>query len=262
MSEPVRVTVSDSAVATLSFARPDQRNALDEGTAIAFAEAVQRLKADASIRAVIVAGEGVAFCAGGDLGMLRDLTTTPGPVARERMRRFYGSFLGLAGLDVPVIAAIHGSAVGAGMALTLACDVRVVAADAKVGFNFSRLGIPPGMGTSFLLPRVVGTARATELLLSGRLLPGTEAAAIGLCHEVHPSAHDVRVRARNLADDLASAAPFSVRLTKEALRRDLAGLDLALAQEAAAQALAYGTRDLEEGVAAAMERRPPRFEGR
>ena len=262
MSEPIRVTFSDTGVATLAFSRPDQRNALDEATALAFSEAVQKLKADASVRAVIVAGEGIAFCAGGDLGMLQDLTRSSAPIARERMRRFYGSFLGLASLDVPVIAAIHGAAVGAGMALTLACDVRIVAADAKVGFNFSRLGIPPGMGTSFLLPRAVGTARATELLLSGRLLPGTEAVAMGLCHEVHPSAHDVKTRARTLADDLASAAPVAVRLTKEALRRDLAGLDAALAQEAAAQALAYGTYDLKEGVAAAMERRPPRFEGR
>ena len=147
------------------------------------------------------------------------------------------------------------------MAMTLAADLRIVAREAKVGFNFTRLGIPPGMGSSYFLPRIVGVPRATELLLSGRLISGEEAAAMGLCHEAIPSA-EVAARARAVADELASAAPLAVRLTKSALRRSLEGLERALDEEAALQAIAYPSEDLREGVAAALERRKPEFVGR
>jgi enoyl-CoA hydratase/carnithine racemase len=260
MSEPLR-WVREGAVATLTLARPAQRNALGEAMAASFSRAVDEIRADSAVRAVVLCGEGVAFCAGGDLQMLRELAAAPGAASRVRMRAFYRSFLCLLDVEVPVVAAIHGAAVGAGLAITLACDVRIVGEDARVGFNFVRLGIPPGMGSTFLVPRVVGPARAAELLLTGRLVSGREAVAMGLCHEALPAA-EVLPRAQAVAAELASAAPIAVRLTKEALRRDLAGLDSALAQEAAMQAIAYPSRDLVEGIAAAIERRPPVFDGK
>jgi len=260
-SPPVRLDRRKTGVVTLTLCRPEARNALDEATALAFSAAVAEIAADASARALVLAGEGKAFCGGGDLTMLNELAAAPPPVARLYMRKFYAYFLGIAELEIPVVAAIHGHAIGAGIAFTLAADVRVVANDAKVGFNFTRLGIPPGMGSTFFLPRVVGAARAAELLLSGRLVSGEEAVRLGICHEAAPSG-DVRARADAIADDLASAAPLAVRLTKSALRRDLVGLDRALDEEAALQALAYPSEDLREGVAAAQARRTPVFQGR
>src|SRR5438045_8124811 len=112
----------DRGVVTLTLDRPDSRNALDAGMAEAFAAALADVRADENARCVVIAGAGPAFCAGGDLGMLRELAAAPPPVSRERMRAFYRSFLGLVDLEVPSVAAIHGAAMGAGLALTFACD--------------------------------------------------------------------------------------------------------------------------------------------
>jgi enoyl-CoA hydratase len=159
------------------------------------------------------------------------------------------------------VAALNGAAIGAGLCVALACDLRLAAEDARLGLNFARLGIHPGMGATWILPRLVGPARAAELLYTGRILDGQEAARMGLVNEVVP-APQLEGRALALAQELAASAPLAVRGTKQALARSAAAsLDDQLAFEAAQQAACYETKDLSEGIAAVREKREPRFRG-
>jgi enoyl-CoA hydratase len=250
-----------AGVLTITLNRPAQRNALNEAVASEFSSLLEEAAADGAVRAICLTGAGAAFCAGGDLGMLEDLAGATEDAAKARMRSFYDQFLKILRTDVPTVAAVHGAAMGAGLALALACDIRVGAREGRYGLNFVKLGLSPGMGCTFLVPRICGPARAADLLLTGRSLSGEEAMALGLFHEVLPAA-EVRGRAERICEELAAAAPLAVRETKRALRRDLAGFEAALDEEASGQARCYPSADLREGVAAARERRPARFEGR
>lgn len=182
--------------------------------------------------------------------------------ARDTMKRFYELFLCVRDLPCPTVAAINGHAIGAGLCITLGCDFRVAARDAKLAFNFAQLGIHPGMGATWTLPRLVGPAVAADLLYTGRTVSGEEAARLGLVSRaVDPEA--VPETAGQLAHQLARSAPLPVRGIKQALRRSLdVSLDEALVYEAEQQALCYETEDMQEGLAAARERRPPAFRGR
>ncbi len=163
---------------------------------------------------------------------------------------------------VPVIAAVNGHAVGAGLCVALACDLLLVADEAKVGLNFSRLALHPGMGGTWLLPRHVGWQRSAEWLYTGRLVSGTEAAAAGMALRSLP-ATEVLPAALELAEEIAAASPLVVRQLKLSLEH---AADTTIAEqldrEAAAQAVNYGTEDIVEGLAAGRERRAPRFTGR
>jgi enoyl-CoA hydratase len=177
------------------------------------------------------------------------------------MRRFYDLYLSVRGLHCPTIAAVNGAAIGAGFCIALACDTRIAARDAKLGLNFTRLGIHPGMGATWTLPRIVGPAHAAELLYTGRILEGAEAERIGLVNRA-VDAEAVLPEALEMSRTMALSAPIAVRGTKQALARsldsDLAGqLDF----EAHQQSLCYESADLGEGLAAAREKRPPRFRG-
>jgi enoyl-CoA hydratase len=165
-------------------------------------------------------------------------------------------------VPIPTIAAIHGYAIGGGLALALACDLRYAAEDAKVGVNFARLGLHPGMASTVTLPRAVGVARALELFYTGRLVSGREAEALGLVNRAVPRA-ELMPTVLEVARTIAGNAPLVVRMLKRAVYQGLAGgLQGALEYEAFCQALTYGTEDLTEGMAAVRERRAPRFTGR
>jgi enoyl-CoA hydratase/carnithine racemase len=243
---------------------------MSEAMGEALARAVDELAADDAVRAVVLTGAGRAFSAGGDLDMLermaRDGNAARGGETRQRheafMGRFYRLFLRIRALPQPSIAAVNGPAIGAGCCVALACDLRLAAADARLGLNFTRLGIHPGMAASWTLPRLVGPARAAELLLTGRLLDGAEAERIGLVNRAVPR-EAVLDEALALARSIAENAPLAVRGTKRSLARSPeATLDEQLDQEAREQALCYESRDLLEGLAAARARRAPAFEGR
>jgi len=236
----------------------------------AIAEALDGLAADPAVRAVVLTGAGRAFSAGGDLDMIermaREGAADPGGATRERnrefMRRFYGLYLSVRKLPQPSVAALNGHAIGAGCCIALACDLRIAAREAKLGLNFTRLGIHPGMGATWTLPRLVGPAHAAELLLTGRLLDGAEAERIGLVNRA-VDGERLRDEALAVARAMADAAPLAVRGTKRALAHSPdASLDEQLDFEAREQALCYESADLQEGLAAARERRAPRFEGR
>jgi enoyl-CoA hydratase len=256
-------------VACLTFNDPDRLNAMTEAMGRAIHAAVAELRADAATRAIVLAGAGRAFSAGGDLdmieGMARAGNADRGGPTRDRnrdfMRRFYGLYLSLRDLPQPTLAAVHGPAIGAGFCVALACDIRFAAREAKLGLNFTRLGIHPGMAATWTLPRIVGPAHAAELLYTGRLIDGEEAARIGLVNRALPR-EEVLPAALATAREIAEASPEAVRGTKRSLAlTDNATLTEQLEQEAREQALCYESADLLEGLAAARARRTPRFSG-
>jgi enoyl-CoA hydratase len=259
----------DGTVAVVVLNDPERLNAMTEAMGQALSAAVDGLAADDGVRAVVLTGAGRAFSAGGDLDLLERMARAgnadPGGETRRAheafMGRFYRLFLRVRALPQPTLAAINGAAIGAGCCVALGCDLRVAAREAKLGLNFARLGIHPGMAATWTLPRLVGPARAAELLYTGRLLGGEEAERIGLVNRAVPQ-DAVRAEALALAHAVAEAAPLAVRGTKRSLAAASGGLDDALDQEAREQALCYESADLLEGLAAVRERRPPAFKGR
>ena len=260
MADPVRYTRDDD-VGILTLDRPDQRNSMTPELLDAFADASARARADTAARCLVVTGSGASFSAGADLRSALQRAGGDRP-PHERSFAMYEPFLSLLDVAVPVIGALNGHAVGGGFGLALVCDLRIGALDAKYGANFVRLGLAPGMAISYLLPRLIGAARASELLLTGRLVDGREAERLGILNRAVPAA-DVMPAAMALAREIAAAAPHAVRATKRAIRR---GLELAARDaarlEAYAQAETLATDDAREGIAALLEKRPPRFTGR
>lgn len=255
----------DGGVAVLTLDDPARRNAMTVAMGDALEARCSEVAADPDIRAVVLTGSPPAFSAGGDLDMLDDLgrrTREEGFDASDTMLAFYRRFLAVRDLPVPVVAAINGHAIGAGLCVALAADLRIVADDAKVGLNFAMLGLHPGMGGTWLLPRLVGQQRAAAWLYTGGLVRGDEAAAAGLALSAVP-VDEVVPEALALADRIAAASPVVVRQMKTTLARtETASLDEALRREASCQAVNYGTDDLAEGLDAVRERRTPRFTGR
>lgn len=261
----VRLDRRDHGIAVLTLDDPDRRNAMTPQMGTSLTERCHELADDPDLRVVVLTGSPPAFSAGGDLSMLEDharRTRDEGFDATQEMRAFYARFLGLRDLPVPVIAAINGHAIGAGLCVALACDLRVLADDARVGLNFARLGLHPGMGGSWLLPRVLGDQRAAAWLYTGQLVDGATAARQGLALEAAPT-EEVLPRALALAEDIAAASPVVIRQLRRTLAEvEHSDLATALDREAACQAANYATEDLAEGLGAARDRREPVFRGR
>jgi enoyl-CoA hydratase len=266
-SEALVLQEHERGVVTLTFNDPERLNAMTRPMGEAFAERIAGLEADPKLRALVLTGRGRAFSAGGDLEMIearsREARERPGLARRDVgdfMRAFYGLFLAVRRLACPTIAAVNGPAIGAGFCVALACDVRLVASEAKVGLNFTRLGLSPGMGATWTLPRLVGPALAAELLYSSRLLDGVEAARIGLANRALPAA-EVLAGALELAHEIGSCSGEAVRATRRALERSLdSTLEDQLAFEAEQQARCFEGDDVVEGIAAVRERRAPKFQ--
>lgn len=259
----------DAHIVTLSFNDPDRLNAMTRAMGEAFRERIGELAQDESIRALIVTGEGRAFSAGGDLDMLQQQAdrgaAAPGIAwrgIRDDMSSFYRLFLSVRDIPCPTIAAINGHAIGAGFCIALGCDFRYVAAEAKLGLNFTRIGVHPGMGVTWTLPRLVGPALASELLFTSRTITGNEAGPIGLANRVLPR-EEVLSAAISTAREIAQNAPLAVRATKRALRRsETASIEDQLQFEASEQARNFESADAHEGIAAVREKRSPDFAGK
>lgn len=238
---------------------PDNLNAMGEEMAAEFRALVTNLRGDATkLRAIILTGAGRAFSAGGNLDMLERKSQLSGEQNRLRMLDFYHSFLCLLDLNVPLIAAINGHAVGAGLCLASACDIRIASDKAKLGFTFTRLGLHPGMGASYFLPRVIGRAAATELLLTGRLIEAERAWSLGLVSNVvAPEA--VLGEAERIAGEICECGPEAARQVLETVRAGLTDLEEHLQREALAQSINYASAEFKEGVRAAIEKRPAKF---
>jgi 2-(1,2-epoxy-1,2-dihydrophenyl)acetyl-CoA isomerase len=259
MTDGLRVEI-DGPVATLTLDRPAALNALTVPMKLALREALDRIGADRSVRAVILTGAGRAFCAGQDLAEREQPDAAPLDV--EVRERYNPIIRGLRSMDQPVIAAVNGVAAGAGASLAFACDVRIAAEGARFVLAFGRIGLVPDSGATWFLPRLVGPARAAEMALVGDPVDAAEALRIGLVSKVVP-ADALLDEARAIADKIAASAPRAVALTKHALDRSWS-LDLGatLDDEARLQGEAGATADHAEGLAAFREKRPPRFSGR
>jgi len=249
-------------VALLTLQNPDVRNAMSEEMTASWVRAIDELEADPSLRVVVVTGAGTAFCSGGNTSWIAGEPDATVDRLRSRMLPFYRAWLSIRRLEVPTIAAVNGAAIGAGLCLALACDLRYAASGARMGLPFVRLGMHAGMGGTHLLPEVVGQSHARDLLLTGRLVDAEEALRIGLVSGVVP-AETFLPEVLETAQEIAATAPIASRLTKLALldggHRDL---ESALQWEAMAQPITLATEDLQEGVRAAREKRPPVFKGR
>ncbi|HEX3591196.1 MAG TPA: enoyl-CoA hydratase-related protein [Pseudonocardiaceae bacterium] len=249
-------------IGTILLNRPARKNAftmemIDEWSAV-----LRRVRTDPDVRVVVLTGAGDAFCSGVDLGRYRD-DEQPTPLQRkESLReRIHRVPLALEDLDKPVIAAVNGVAVGAGLDMALMCDMRVVARSARLSEGYIRVGLVPGDGGCYYLPRLVGTAKALELLLTGDFVDGEEAARLGIANHVVDDA-DLMPFVTRLARKLADAPPVAVRMIKRAVyqsaRTDLrTALDLISSH----MAVVTSTQDSAEAYAAFREKRQGDYVG-
>ncbi len=250
---------SSGHVGVVEIQRPPL-NFFDSQMIHEIANAYEAFDRDPEIRAIVLAADGKTFCAGADLvggSLTGTLSDADGPAMH-----LYKEALRLFRAKTPVVAAVHGSAVGGGLGLALTADFRITCKEAKFSANFSRLGLHPGFGLTVTLPRLVGPQTAALLFYTGRRIPGDEAVTLGIADELVPQA-EVRKRAMDLAEETASSAPLAVISIRETLRRGLAdAVEAATEREFTEQDWLRGTEDFEEGVKATDERRTPKFNNR
>src|SRR3954466_14033679 len=263
MSEsPLRVERRVDGVVVLTLDLPDRRNAMTGELTAAWGSTIGKLRGDRSVRCIVVTGEGSAFCAGGDLSWIAESPDLNVDAIRDRMLPFYRTWLSIRELEAPSIAAVNGHAIGAGLCLALACDIRYAARGAKLSAPFTQLGMHAGMAATYLLPEVVGTAAARDLLLTGRAVTADEALTLGLVSAVFEG-DTLLDETLKVAGRIAGAAPIATRLTKAGLRTGgHPSMEDALQYEALAQPVTFATDDLREGLAATREKRKPGFTGR
>ena len=244
-------------ILTLTMNRPETINALTTEMLRELGKAIKEASAP-EVRVVVLQGAGRGFCSGQDLREFAGQRIS----YKNHLRNYRSVVEGLAGLEKPVIAAIHGAAAGAGLSLALACDLRIASADAVLTTGFSKIGLIPDAGMNYHLPRMVGYARAFELaVLSGRI-KAEEALALGLVNRVVPT-EAFAEEVAHLARELAQGPTKTYGLIKRALRRSAsASLEEMLEYEALLQEVAGRSEDHQEGLQAFYEKRPPRFQGR
>jgi enoyl-CoA hydratase/carnithine racemase len=262
-SPAVLLDVRDG-VAQITFNRPERMNSWGQDIAAGLFDALRSYDQDDAVRAIVVTGAGRAFCAGADLSRRREAEASGAAPAPRRPREARAASIYGWQVRKPIIAAINGPAVGVGMTLPLTFDIRIAALDAKLGFVFVSRGLVPELGSTWILPRLIGISRASELLLSGRVILGKEAAEIGLVSEALP-ADQVLPRAREIATQIAvNAAPVSVAVTKRMIWESLGIADPAHAAAREQKMFTWsGTQaDTREGMRAFFEKRPARWTGK
>jgi len=257
---------TDGPIATITLNQPELRNPIsDMDTVDALVAAIERLNADTTIRAAILTGAGKGFSSGGNLRTIG----TPGslgggrPVETRRgyIRGIQRIPMAFSVLEVPIIAAVNGPAVGAGCDLACMCDIRIAGESARFAESFVKMGLIPGDGGAWFLPRVVGYSKAAEMAFTGEMIDAREALACGLVSRVVPDG-ELMGAARALAARIAVNPPDVVRMTKRLMMQGReVRLDTLLEFSAAMQALAHTTDDHREAVSAFLEKRPPAFKG-
>jgi len=248
----------DNGIAVLTVNRPQVRNALNKDTVREIRQAIAEVREDDSVRVLIVTGAGdKAFVAGADLnslqqrGMVETLANENQLVLTE-----------LASLEKPVIAAVNGFALGGGCELAMACDIRIASENAKFGQPEPGLGFLPGAGGTQRLPRLVGAAKAKELIFTGDVIDAREAEKIGLVNKVVPP-EELMKAAREMAEKIMKKGPLAIRMAKLVIDKGLdVDLSSALLLERVSQTVLFGSEDRQEGIAAFFEKRPPEFKGK
>lgn len=260
MAESAVLSSREGNILILTLNEPDQRNRMAWPLLDSLDAALSDAMTQEDVRCIVITGKGDTFCGGADLreGFKSQESTAP---PNEYAMSLYGSFLKVLDIEVPVIAAMQGHAIGGGLGLAMVADIRVANEEAKYGSNFVKLGIHPGMATTFLLPRFVGIPKAAELLFTGRIVSGAEACSLGLVNHAVASS-DVLTVAMEIAREISLNAPIAVRWVKKSLYRHANWSPLSAAEwESHQQSRTFEMNDAREGVAAFLEKRAPEFKG-
>jgi 2-(1,2-epoxy-1,2-dihydrophenyl)acetyl-CoA isomerase len=260
-TEHVRYEVEDG-IAVITLSKPERLNAVDPEMRAEIGKCVGKAAADDTVRVLVITGDGKAFCAGGDVKTMEGRLEKSIVERRESLRASNRVIQSIRELDKPVIAAINGDAVGAGCNLALACDVRLASDNARFGEVFVKRGLHPDWGGIYNLTRLVGTAKACELIFTGDLIDADEALRIGMVNRVIP-ADEFEAAWKEFARKIAENAPIPMGLAKNAIyKADNVDLLAAMELEAFSQAVVSQTEDAKEGVKAFMEKRKPEFKGK
>ncbi len=267
MTDPVLIEHGDNGIVTVTLNQPDQRNPISDADMVeAFESGLKALDADNRVRVIVLTGAGTAFSSGGNLKKMRVgagfVDELPAQTRRNYKLGIQRIPMVFEHLEVPVIAAVNGPAIGAGCDLACMCDIRIAGESARFAESFVKLGIIPGDGGAWLLPRVVGYSKACEMALTGDPVDAAEALSCGLVSKVVPDA-ELLDHAKALAARIAANPPHAVRMTKRLLREGRhVRMDTMLEMSAAMQSLAHATADYEEATSAFLEKRKPQFTGR
>lgn len=260
--ETILYDVTDH-IATITLNRPDRYNALTPTLRQELLDAIEHSNNEADVRAVVITGAGKGFCSGGDMKENANAKSIDdvNPLSNKLEPIRDKIILAMRGSNKPYIAAVNGAAAGGGMGIALACDIRIAATKAKFGQTFSRRGLHPDWGGTYFLPRLVGTAKACELIWSGRMIGAQEALDLGIISQL-TEPDDLIPTALEMARGFAAGPPVSIRLSKRAIYRGMeAELRDALEFETYAQNVCLSTEDVKEGITAFLEKREPKFSG-
>ena len=254
----------DNNVAMITLNRPETLNALTPLMRKSFALALEMAEKDDAVRVLVITGAGKGFCSGGDVKAMNAAKKSGNTSALdEKIDPIRDTIvMALRNATKPVIAAVNGAAAGAGMNIALACDIRVASANAKFGETFAKRGLHPDWGGTYFLPRIVGTAKACELIWSGKIINAKEALELGIISDlVTPS--KLMNTSLEMAQSFAAGPPTAIRLAKRALYRSMEStLREALEFETYAQNICSETQDAKEGISAFVEKRDPQFTGK
>jgi len=257
-TEPAVILSVEGPIATVTLNRAKQLNALNRQLLTELNQCIQQLEETSEVRAVILRGDGKAFAAGADIKEMQELDATGAESFSSLGQR---TFLRLEHLHCPTIALVHGYALGGGMELSMACDIRIAAAGTRFGQPEVNLGLIPGFGGTQRLPRIVGQGRALAMMLSGEPVRAEDALAMGLVTQV-VDREALDETGRKLAEKLAGLAPRALQFVKRAVYEGAEmPLNHGLAMEAAWFGLCFQTKDKEEGISAFLEKRTPEFHG-
>lgn len=250
-------------LATITLNRPDKLNALSPTMRKELLEALEDLEHKKEVRILIITGTGRAFCAGGDIEYLYELRKSKDIASFKKLLAFVKQLvLTIHKMPIPVIAGINGAAAGAGLNLAMACDIRIASENASFGATFTKLGIHPDWGNTFLLPRIVGTAKACEMLFTGNMIPASEALQWGLINKIVPQT-ELYDASKALANTIILNSPLAVSLAKHALYEGVhRNLSEMFEMEEEAQLQCFQSQDALEGISAFLEKRKPGFTGK
>jgi 2-(1,2-epoxy-1,2-dihydrophenyl)acetyl-CoA isomerase len=253
----------ENGLATVTLNRPEKLNALNNELATAFNKTMLKLSQDESVRLVIITGAGRAFCAGGDLEVIRKSRESGDSKELEPLLRGgMQAVLKIRTMPQPVIAVVNGAAAGAGMNIALAADIRIAAEEAVFGQNFVKIGLFPDYGGTYFLPELIGPAKAAELFYTGEMIDARKALELGIVNKIVPAAQ-LESEVSKFAQKLLLGPPLSLRAIKRNLfASKTAEISHALEQEVHEQLRAFNSEDCLEGVRAFFEKRPPKFQGK
>ncbi len=251
-------------IAVLTLNRPERMNALNPKMAGELVQALQEVNQDDEVRVLVVTGAGKAFCTGADVGGMSPEERRPkgAEEIRRGFRNIQAIILGFHRLEKPTIAMINGAAVGGGFDLACSCDLRTGSEHARFMVAFTRIGLFPGWGGTWLYPRIIGVPKAAEMLFTGDFMEAKEAERYGLLNKLVPAA-DLEKETMGLARRIANGPPIAIRLAKMQLYKGLEmDLETALQVAAACETITLTSEDHKEGVAAFREKRPPQYKGK